>query len=52
MRTPCRLICPRLRTLGTWLALTLEQVRAAITDGERREGERQRGQQARPPAPE
>ncbi|MFF9363892.1 DUF6233 domain-containing protein [Streptomyces griseoluteus] len=52
MRTSCRLICPRLRTLETWLALTLERVRAAITDGERREVERQRGQQARPPAPE
>ncbi|MFF7966782.1 DUF6233 domain-containing protein [Streptomyces sp. NPDC007903] len=43
---------PRLRTLETWLALTLERVRAAITEAERRAAEQQRGQQVRPPAPE
>jgi hypothetical protein len=43
---------PRLRTLETWLVLTLERVRRQIADAERREAERQRGIQARPPAPE
>lgn len=43
---------PRLRTLETWLALTLDEVRAAITAAERREQERQRGIEARPPAPD
>jgi hypothetical protein len=43
---------PRLRTLETWLALTLDQVRAAIAAAEKRETERQRGEQARPPAPD
>ncbi|MFE9774771.1 DUF6233 domain-containing protein [Streptomyces sp. NPDC005931] len=43
---------PRLRTLETWLALTLDQVRKAITAAERRERERQHGIAARPPAPD
>ncbi|MER5715692.1 DUF6233 domain-containing protein [Streptomyces sp. NPDC002132] len=42
----------RLRTLETWLALALEDVRKAIAAAERREAERQRGEQARPPAPD
>ncbi|MFI1701981.1 DUF6233 domain-containing protein [Streptomyces bobili] len=43
---------PRLRTLETWLILTLDRVRQQITDAERRETERQRGIDARPPAPD
>ncbi|SHI69057.1 DUF6233 domain-containing protein [Streptomyces sp. 3214.6] len=43
---------PRLRTLETWLALTLDRVRQQIRDAERREAERQRGIEARPPAPD
>ncbi|MGW4042932.1 DUF6233 domain-containing protein [Streptomyces sp. NPDC004721] len=43
---------PRLRTLETWLLLTLDRVRQQITEAERREQERQRGIDARPPAPE
>ncbi|MGW5633967.1 DUF6233 domain-containing protein [Streptomyces sp. NPDC003832] len=43
---------PRLRTLETWLTLTLTDVRKAITAAEQREQERQRGIQARPPAPD
>jgi hypothetical protein len=43
---------PRLRTLETWLTYTLDRVRQQIVDLERREAERQRGQQARPPAPD
>lgn len=43
---------PRLRTLETWLQLTLDQVRRAIAAAERREAERQRGVEARPPAPD
>lgn len=43
---------PRLRILETWLALTLDRVRQQITDAERREQERQRGIDARPPQPE
>lgn len=43
---------PRLRTLETWLALTLDRVRQQIATAERREQERQRGEQARPPIPE
>ncbi|MFF1547178.1 DUF6233 domain-containing protein [Streptomyces sp. NPDC058291] len=43
---------PRLRTLETWLVLTLDRVRQQIADAERREQERQRGEQARPPAPD
>jgi hypothetical protein len=42
----------RLRTLETWLALMLDEVRAAIAAAEQREQERQRGIQARPPAPD
>lgn len=43
---------PRLRTLETWLSLTLTQVRQAIREAEQREAERQRGEQARPPQPD
>jgi hypothetical protein len=43
---------PRLRTLETWLALALDDVRRAIAAAERREEERQRGEQARPPRPD
>ncbi|KOU62095.1 hypothetical protein ADK57_25595 [Streptomyces sp. MMG1533] len=43
---------PRLRTLETWLALTLDQVRAAIAAAEQRDAERQHGEQTRPPAPD
>jgi hypothetical protein len=43
---------PRLRTLETWLALSLEQVRARITQVERQERERQRGEAHRPPVPD
>lgn len=43
---------PRLRTLETWLALALDEVRQAIAAAEQRERERQRGIEARPPAPE
>jgi hypothetical protein len=43
---------PRLRTLETWLALTLDRVRQQIADAERHEQEKQRGEQARPPAPD
>lgn len=42
----------RLRTLETWLALALDDVRRAIAHAERREQERQRGIEARPPAPD
>jgi hypothetical protein len=43
---------PRLRTLETWLAYTLDRVRRQIGALERQELERQRGEQARPPAPD
>ncbi|MEU8469537.1 DUF6233 domain-containing protein [Streptomyces sp. NPDC029006] len=43
---------PRLRTLETWLAMTLDRVRQQITAVERREAERQRGEQARPATPD
>ncbi|WP_237304866.1 DUF6233 domain-containing protein [Streptomyces qaidamensis] len=43
---------PRLRTLETWLALTLDEVRRAIVAAERREAERQRGIEARPAPPD
>jgi hypothetical protein len=43
---------PRLRTLETWLAYTLNEVRQAIAAAEQREAERQRGIQARPAPPE
>lgn len=42
----------RLRTLETWLAYTLDEVRAAITAAEQREQERQRGIERRPPPPD
>lgn len=43
---------PRLRTLETWLALTLDRVRKQIADAERRERETQRGIEARPAPPD
>ncbi|NED31138.1 DUF6233 domain-containing protein [Streptomyces sp. SID8499] len=43
---------PRLRTLETWLALQLDQVRQRIAAVERQEAERQRGLDARPPTPD
>ncbi|WP_318202938.1 DUF6233 domain-containing protein [Streptomyces sp. SCL15-4] len=43
---------PRLRTLETWLAHTLNRVRRQIGELERQEQERQQGAQARPPAPD
>jgi len=43
---------PRLRTLETWLTLTLDQVRRQIAAVEQRETERQRGIAARPPEPD
>ncbi|WP_030168868.1 DUF6233 domain-containing protein [Streptomyces sp. NRRL S-813] len=43
---------PRLRTLETWLALSLDRVRQQIAAAERREQERQRGIDARPPVPD
>jgi hypothetical protein len=41
---------PRLRTLETWLELSLATVRQAIVGAERRERERQHSREARPPA--
>ncbi|MFD4788262.1 DUF6233 domain-containing protein [Streptomyces sp. NPDC058459] len=43
---------PRLRTLRIFFSRVLAQVDAAIADAERQEAEQQRGQQARPPAPD
>jgi hypothetical protein len=43
---------PRLRTLETWLTLTLDQVRQAIAAAEQREAERQHGIEAPPPQPD
>ncbi|MFF8910594.1 DUF6233 domain-containing protein [Streptomyces olivaceoviridis] len=43
---------PRLRVLETWLVLTLDRVRQQISALERREQERQHGEQARPPVPD
>ncbi|MFJ5901760.1 hypothetical protein ACIQFZ_41930 [Streptomyces sp. NPDC093064] len=43
---------PRLRILETWLVLTLDRVRQQIATTERREQERQRGEQARPATPD
>ncbi|MFJ6564696.1 DUF6233 domain-containing protein [Streptomyces sp. NPDC091412] len=43
---------PRLRILETWLVLTLDRVRQQIATAERREQERQRGEQARPATPD
>lgn len=42
----------RLRTLETWLALTLERVRKQIADAEQRQREQQRGIEARPAPPD
>lgn len=42
----------RLRTLETWLAYTLDEVRAAIAVAEQREREEQQGRERRPPPPE
>jgi hypothetical protein len=42
----------RLRTLETWLILTLDRVRRQIVDAQRREKEFQRGIAARPPEPD
>ncbi|MFF1604213.1 DUF6233 domain-containing protein [Streptomyces mirabilis] len=43
---------PRLRTLETWLAHTLDRVRQQITAAEQLEAERRHGEQARPPEPD
>ncbi|MFD8199956.1 DUF6233 domain-containing protein [Streptomyces sp. NPDC059701] len=43
---------PRLRTLETWLAYTLAEVRQAIAAAEQREQERQRGIHDRPAPPD
>jgi hypothetical protein len=43
---------PRLRTLETWLAHTLDRVRQQITAVEQQEAERRHGEQARPPQPD
>ncbi|WP_225080432.1 DUF6233 domain-containing protein [Streptomyces sp. CoT10] len=43
---------PRLRTLETYLAYSLGRVRERIAEVERRQAEQQRGEQARPPAPD
>jgi hypothetical protein len=43
---------PRLRTLETWLAHTLDRVRQQIAALEQRETERRHGEQARPPEPD
>ncbi|WP_326739161.1 DUF6233 domain-containing protein [Streptomyces sp. NBC_01022] len=43
---------PRLRILETWLALTLDRVRAQIAAAEQREAERQHGEERRPPTPD
>ncbi|MET9393438.1 DUF6233 domain-containing protein [Streptomyces sp. NPDC006624] len=42
----------RLRTLETYLALLLAEVRQAIARAERRQAEEQRGAERRPPAPD
>lgn len=43
---------PRLRTLETWLTLTLDRVRAQIAAAEQREKERRQGEARRPPTPD
>ncbi|MFE2563002.1 DUF6233 domain-containing protein [Streptomyces mirabilis] len=43
---------PRLRTLETWLAHTLDRVRQQIAAVEQQEVEQRRGEQARPPDPD
>ncbi|MET7956302.1 DUF6233 domain-containing protein [Streptomyces sp. NPDC005317] len=42
----------RLRTLETWLAMTLERVRRQIAAAEQQEKERQQGKERRPPPPD
>lgn len=43
---------PRLRTLRTWHAMWVQRLDEAITEAERRETERTRGEQRRPPTPD
>ncbi|MFF4459443.1 DUF6233 domain-containing protein [Streptomyces mirabilis] len=43
---------PRLRTLETWLILSLTRVQRRIADIEQREAERRHGQQVQPPIPD
>ncbi|MEU2739216.1 DUF6233 domain-containing protein [Streptomyces sp. NPDC007095] len=43
---------PRLRTLETWLILSLTRVQRHIADIEQREAERRHGQQVLPPIPD
>ncbi|MGQ4353126.1 DUF6233 domain-containing protein [Streptomyces drozdowiczii] len=43
---------PRLRTLETWLAMTLDRVRAQIVAVETREAEKCYGDEHRPPTPD
>lgn len=43
---------PRLRTLETWLGLSLQRVRQRIAEVERREAEQEEGARRRPPAPD
>lgn len=43
---------PRLRTLETWLVVSLERVRQQIAAAEQREAERQQGAKRRPPPPD
>ncbi|MEU1434093.1 DUF6233 domain-containing protein [Streptomyces sp. NPDC005786] len=43
---------PRLRTLETWLTMTLERVRQQIAAAEQRERERQQGEERRPTPPD
>ncbi|MGX1116377.1 hypothetical protein RKD37_001740 [Streptomyces ambofaciens] len=43
---------PRLRTLETWLALALDEVRQAIAQAEQREREAAYGREHRPPPPD
>lgn len=43
---------PRLRTLETWLAYALDEVREAIARAEQREREAAYGREHRPPPPE
>nr|WP_240981169.1 DUF6233 domain-containing protein [Streptomyces sp. N502] len=42
----------RLRTLETWLQLSLDEVRKAIAAAEQREQERRVGEERRPPPPD
>ncbi|WP_157868843.1 hypothetical protein [Streptomyces atriruber] len=43
---------PRLRIPRTWRAMWVQRLDGAIAEAERREAERIRGEQARPPAPD